>query len=583
VQNPYTTDSYIRQCHPRSVLCLPLLNQGKLIGILYLENKLAPRVFVPARITVLKILATQAAISLENSRLYRDLAEREAKIRRLVDADVVGVFTWELEGRILEANDEFLRIIGYDRDDLISGRLRWTDLTPPEWLDRDTQLWVPELKKTGRLQPFEKEYFQKDGSRVPVLIGTASFDESGSQGVAFVLDLTERKRAEAERERLRHLADDLAQRQEKKLRDVIETIPTFAWSALPDGFEDFVNHHWEEYSGLSAEKSAGAGWQAAVHPSDLKRHVDKWRASLVTGEPFENEVRYRRAVDGQYRWFLARAVPLRDARGKILKWYGISTDIEDRKRAEEERETLRADLAHINRVSMMGELTASIAHELNQPLSGVVVNGNACLRWLAGDSPNLEEARENARRIVRDGKRAGDIIARVRAQATKTGTTMARLDMNEAIEEVVALAQPEVRRNNVTLRTELADDLSPVLGDRVQLQQVVLNLVMNAVEAMSTVGERPRELVIRTQNDEADLVRITVQDSGTGLDPQNMERIFDAFYTTKSGGMGMGLSICRSIVQKHGGRLLAVANDGPGTTFQFTLQKYDVASRNSVA
>jgi C4-dicarboxylate-specific signal transduction histidine kinase len=230
----------------------------------------------------------------------------------------------------------------------------------------------------------------------------------------------------------------------------------------------------------------------------------------------------------------------------------------------------------------MGELTASIAHELNQPLSGVVVNGNACMRWLAGDEPNLEEARENARRIVRDGKRAGDIVARVRAQATKTGTTMARLDMNEAIEEVIALAQPEVRRNNVTLQAELADDLSPVLGDRVQLQQVVLNLVMNAVEAMSTVEERPRRLVIRTQNDESDLVRITVRDSGPGLDPQSMERIFDAFYTTKSGGMGMGLSICRSIVQKHGGRLLAVAHDGPGTSFQFTVHKYDTDARNSV-
>jgi signal transduction histidine kinase len=263
--------------------------------------------------------------------------------------------------------------------------------------------------------------------------------------------------------------------------------------------------------------------------------------------------------------------------GYILQYYSKSAGERERLRQ------LEADLAHMNRVSMMGELAASIAHELNQPLSGVVVNGNACLRWLAGDSPNFEEARENARRIVRDGKRAGDIIGRIRALATKTATAMARLDMNETIQDVIALAQTEVRRNNVTLRTELANDLSPVLGDRVELQQVVLNLVMNAVEAMSTVGERPRELVIRTQDDEGNLVRITVQDSGIGLDPQSLERIFDAFYTTKSGGMGMGLSICRSIVQNHGGRLWAMANDVPGTTIQFTVQKYDSAAGKAVA
>lgn len=263
--------------------------------------------------------------------------------------------------------------------------------------------------------------------------------------------------------------------------------------------------------------------------------------------------------------------------GYILQYYSESAGERERLRQ------LEADLAHMNRVSMMGELAASIAHELNQPLSGVVVNGNACLRWLAGDPPNLDEARENARRIVRDGKRAGDIIGRIRALATKTGTAMARLDMNETIQEVIALAQTEVRRNSVALCTELANDLSPVLGDRVQLQQVLLNLVMNAVEAMRTVRERPRELVIRTQDDAGNLVRITVQDSGIGLDPQSMERIFDPFYTTKAGGMGMGLSICRSIVQNHGGRLWAAANDGPGTTLQFTVQRYDIAARNSVA
>jgi len=261
----------------------------------------------------------------------------------------------------------------------------------------------------------------------------------------------------------------------------------------------------------------------------------------------------------------------------------LQAEMAERRRAEEAYSKAQAELAHVTRIMTIGELAASIAHEVNQPLSGVVINGNTCVRWLAGDSPNLDEAREAARRVVRDGKRAGDIIDRIRTLATKTGTAKGRLDMNEAVQEVVALARGELRRNSVTVRTELTADLAPVLGDRVQLQQVVLNLVMNGVEAMSVVGGRPRELFIRTQNDEADQVRVTVQDSGMGLDPESMEQIFDAFYTTKSGGMGMGLSISRSIVQNHGGRLWAVANDGPGTAFQFTVQKYHMADRSSVA
>src|SRR5712692_2207837 len=265
---------------------------------------------------------------------------------------------------------------------------------------------------------------------------------------------------------------------------------------------------------------------------------------------------------------LERTAELRKANEDLV------AEIAQREQAEEDLRHAQAELAHVIRVATVGETTASIAHEVNQPLSAVVINGGACLRWLARDPPNLDEAREAARCIVRNGKRAGDVIARIRALATKTATPKQRMNMNEAIQEVVALARSELRRNNVTLRMELEDDLSPVLGDRVQLQQVVLNLVMNGVEAMSTVGERPRELVIRTQKDEADQVRVAVQDSGMGLDPQSRERIFDAFYTTKDEGMGVGLSISRSIVQNHGGRLWAVANDGPGTTFQFTVPKY---------
>ena len=247
-------------------------------------------------------------------------------------------------------------------------------------------------------------------------------------------------------------------------------------------------------------------------------------------------------------------------------------DITERKRADEALHKTQAELAHVTRVATLGELTASIAHEVNQPLAAIVTNGNACLRWLAGDSPNLDEARETARRIIRDGNRAGDVIGRIRTLLRKTGTEKELLDMNQVIREVVALAEDEVRRNEVALRTELTGDLPPILGDRVELEQVVLNLIMNAIEAMSAIGDRPRDLVIRTQRGEVDQVRVTVQDSGIGLDPQSMGRIFDAFYTTKSQGMGMGLAISRSIVENHGGQLWAVPNEGPGATFQFTLQ-----------
>jgi signal transduction histidine kinase len=221
----------------------------------------------------------------------------------------------------------------------------------------------------------------------------------------------------------------------------------------------------------------------------------------------------------------------------------------------------------------MGELAASIAHEVNQPLAGIVINGNACLRWLAGESPNLAEAREAAQRIIRDGTRASDIISRIRALARKTGTLTERVDLNEAIREVLALGQGEARKHDVGLRARLPSDLPPVRGDRVLIQQVVLNLVMNGIEAMSDAQDHPRELVIQAQGD-AQQVRVTVQDSGTGLDPQTQERIFDALYTTKPGGLGMGLSISRTIVENHGGRLAVVAGGGPGATFEFTLPAY---------
>jgi PAS domain S-box-containing protein len=373
------------------------------------------------------------------------------------------------------------------------------------------------------------------------------------------------------------------QMESRRLRDVIDTIPAYVWSALPDGSVDFINRRWLEFSGFSLDQALGWGWADALHPEDRARLTEACRAGIASGDAVEAEARMRSA-DGQYRWLLFRIVPLHDRSGKIVKWYGKSMDIEDLKRAEGERERLHqfeADLAHINRVSMMGELAASVAHEVNQPLTGIVSNGSACLRLLAGDTPNVEEAREAVSDMVRDGKRAGEVIARIRAMTKRAATPKEKLYLNETIREVLVLLGDEATRNSVIVRTRFADDLSPVLGDRVQLQQVVLNLVMNAIEAMSSVSGRPRELAIHTRNVDGGQVQVTVEDSGVGLDPNRITRIFQPFYTTKSSGMGMGLSICRSIVQNHGGRIWATANDGPGTSFHFTLPQYHREEQNA--
>ena len=357
-------------------------------------------------------------------------------------------------------------------------------------------------------------------------------------------------------------------RQERKLRDVIETMPTFAWTALPDGSVDFVNRNWQEYTGLPPERTLGTGWQEAAHPEDLKRNVEKWSASLSTGEPFEDEVRYRRAVDGQYRRFLSRAVAYRDRRGKILKWYGTSSDIEDRKRAEEEREKLRADLAHMNRLSILGELAASLSHELKQPIAAAITNAKTCMRWLKRDQPDVNEALEATNRIVKAGTRATEIIDRLRSLYKNSTPQRELVDVDEIVCEMLGLLQDEANRYSISIRTELAPDLPKITADRVQLQQVLMNLMLNAIEAMKdTAGE----LTIKTELGADGQLLISVTDTGVGLSPGQTEQIFSAFFTTKPQGSGMGLSISRSIIESHGGRVWAADNSPRGAIFCFTL------------
>jgi PAS domain S-box-containing protein len=438
-QGPFSDDDYIRRNHARSVLCLPLLKQTRLVGVIYVENNLTPGVFAPARLALLELLASEAAISLENARLYRDVQEREGRVRRLFDSNIIGIFTWSLDGRILDGNRAFGEIVGYSDDELSSGQMRWKDLMPAWWDEGDDQI-MRTLQATSVVPPFEGEYFRKDGSIVPVLIGIALFDGKPAEGVAFVLDLTDRKKAE----------------------------------------------------------------QAAL----------------------DSERRYH------------------DVELKLLD---------------------------ANRVASIAQLSASIAHEINQPLSGIITNAGTGLRMLDADPPNIDGARETAKRTIRDGNRAADVIARLRALFSKGDLALEPMDLNEATREVVGMMSSDLERSEVVLQLDLDENLPSIAGARIQLQQVILNLIRNASEAMADVHDRPRHLSISTALEPGDRVRVSVKDAGVGLDSQSLHKIFDAFYSTKSAGMGIGLSVSRSIIERHNGRLWAEPNDPHGTTFQFSV------------
>jgi PAS domain S-box-containing protein len=513
--------------------------------------------------TVLNLLATQAAITRENTRLCRDLAEREAKIRRLVNANIIGIFIFDPKGQVLEANDAFLRMVGYDREDLASGRLRWTELTPPDWLDRDAQQRVPELKMTGCLQPFEKEYFRKDGSRVPVLIGAATFEQGGSQGVAFVLDLTERRQAEQE-----------LRASEARFRTFVDHATDAFMLHDKDGIVLDVNRHACESLGYSRDEMIGMG-PADFDPDADEAHTRSIKKRVEAGEIVTFAGRQRRK-DGTMFPVEVRLRQFRQADRRL----GLSLvrDITERKRAEEEiRESerrcreMQIELEHASRLATLGQLTACIAHEVNQPIAGTVSNAQAALHWLDRSPPDLEEIRQALGRIVKDGYRAREVTSRIRDLIKKAPPRKELLEINEVIREIIELTHGETAKNGILTQTELAHGLPLIHGDRVQLQQVMLNLIINAVEAISGTSEGPRELQISTGKCGSGDVLVAVRASGPGLAPATFDRLFDAFYTTKPTGLGLGLSICRSIIQANGGRLWASANPPRGAIFQFTV------------
>jgi PAS domain S-box-containing protein len=750
------------------------------------------------------------------ARLQGEIGERDTKIRRLVDSNIIGIFVWDFDGRILEANDEFLRMVSYDREDLALGLIRWADLTPPDWRDRNNAR-IEQQKSSGRFEPFEKEFTRKDGGRVPILLGGATFEEGGNQGVAFVLDLTERKCVEdALREREVQLAEA-----RRELRQMIDTIPIPVASYSADARRDFVNAAWKQYTGLSDEAALGTKWSVVAHPDDIAGGDRMWRNALATGEPWHTEERVRRA-DGQYRWFCIDRVAARDEKGKIIKWYGTAYDIEDRKRAEDalresehklrqiidtipahvvryqpdgaadfinqtfrdfvgpgvgfdnlrsvvhpedypqrsrdwdthvaaaepyniEMRLRRADgvyrwhrsrrvplrdangvivnwygaghdiddqkraeqalrrseaylaeaqrlshtgsaayneteilywsaeafrifgfdplqgipnreavwqrihpddvdrinentergvrektsftnpfrfvlpdgtvkhiesinhpvfsasgelleivgtpvdvterkrteeayreaqkaLAHANRVTTMGQLTASITHEVNQPITAAITYALAARRFLKAEPPNFHEVDDALSLIIKEGNRAGEVVERVRALIKKVPPRKDAVAIDDAILEVIALTRTEAANNSVSVRTHFAEGLPCVQGDRVQLQQVMLNLIVNAIQAMSGIGEGSCELQISIDAVPSEgSVRVGVRDTGPGLSPESLSRLFEPFYTTKPEGMGMGLSICRSIIEAHGGVLWTTRCEPRGALFQFTI------------
>ena len=499
-------------------------------------------------------------------------------------------------------------------------------------------------------------------------------------------------------------AEAKAARAERQIRLVTDTIPALVWSALPDGAVEYFNQPWLTYTGLTLEQARGWGFIDAYHPEDRTSVRNLTSIRIPHGDPANDlkiEARLR-GVDGKYRWFLSRTMALCDEAGNVIRWYGTSIDVEDRKRAEDalrrseaylaeaqhlsvtgsfgwrvasgdvvwseetyrifgldrtvkptidlvlqyvhpddrelvrhevnrvaegnhdfnvehrllmpnglvkylhvrsrrvecesgdeeivgavmditaardSREALhaaRAELAHVTRLTTVSEMGASIAHEVNQPLAGIVTNAEACLLWLDRKTPNLDKARHSVELIIKDGNRAGEVIRSIRALTNKAPSQRVPLDMNDVVNEVIALVQHELLSHRVSLRTELAPVLPAVLADRVQMQQVIINLVINSIEAMEAVTDRLRELVMRSCQDKGGKVSITVKDSGVGIDAENADRLFGAFVTSKSNGMGMGLSICRSIIQAHGGCIWIEPNLTEGAAFHFTVPLHQV-------
>jgi PAS domain S-box-containing protein len=487
------------------------------------------------------------------------LRDSEAQWKEVFEHNPVMYFMVDATGTVLSVNTFGAAQLGYSVSELLGQSVLRVFFEEERDLVRKSMAVC--LENIGQTHSWEIRKIRKDGSALWVRENAKSVRRLDKQLIVLIAceDITERKEAEnALRQSETYLAE--AQR--------LSHTGSFGWRVVSGE----IIWSEETFRIFGYDKAPSVTLDTVfqrVHPDDRARAKQTIDRASSDGKDFDHGYRLL-MPDGSIKYVHATAHAVKDASGGI-EFVGAVTDITARKRAEEELHEAQANLAHVTRVTALGELAASIAHEVSQPLAAIVTNAAACLRWLDRETPNLDEARGTVRSIIKDGSRAGEVIQRVRALVNKTAGQKAPLHLNEVVDEVITLVQHELFSHRVLLRLELAPAPPLVLADRIQLQQVILNLVVNGIEAMQAVTDRPRELVIQTHQDETHQILLTVKDCGIGIAADNADRLFNAFFTTKSSGMGMGLSICRSIVDAHGGRLSASGNVGPGATFQFTL------------
>ncbi len=563
VRNLYSEDEYVRAKRARSVLCLPIVKQTKLIGALYLENNLTPRAFTSDRITLLEMLASQAAISLENASLYSELQRSEAFLTQGQSMSRTGSFGWSVLSGEIYWSQETYKIFEFDRAVKLTVDLVFQRVHPD---DKDfAQELIDRASEARANLDIEHRLLMPDGSVKYLHVLARALENSAGnlEYVGTVTDVTAAKQAE---EALRRSENNLAEAQRLS--------HTGSWAGTPGPGE---LKYWSEecfrllgfdpHKGLPRVET----FFQRVHPDDIGRKIELMERAARERTGFEFDFRIVHP-GGEIRDIHTIGHPVFSPSGELVEFVGTVIDVTERKRAEEERERLRqvqADLAHLSRVTTMGELTASLAHEIKQPIAAAVTNARTCERWLGRDQPEVEEAREAAARMIKDVTRASDIISSISLLFKKGALQRELVDVNELIREMIVLLRSEANRYSISIRTELAEHLPTVMADRVQLQQVFMNLMLNGIDAMKgATGEG--KLTIKSEAGDGQLL-ISVSDTGVGLLPGQAEQIFKAFFTTKDNGTGMGLPISRSIIESHGGRLWAADNSGSGATFQFTL------------
>ncbi|MBV8151376.1 MAG: PAS domain S-box protein, partial [Candidatus Eremiobacteraeota bacterium] len=493
----------------------------------------------------------------ERKRAEKAARESARRFRALIEHAYDAVLLVDRNCTVLYASPSVERVLGYAPEELV-GRDGF-DLVHPDDLEGARKRFVEASDREGSVSTDEGLIRHKHGKWLWTQTSMTNLlaEPSVRAFVVNLRDIDARKRAE---EALRE--------SEHRFRDYAETASDWLWETGPD-------HRFTSFSHDLPALGAGIGMSRWDLAADFDEEPEKWRAHgaiLEAHEPFRDFVYRAIREDGSTAWVSVSGKPVFDRQGRFSGYRGVSTDVSDRVRADEAERALqdaRMELAHVARVTSLGELTASIAHEVNQPLAAVIMNAGAAGRWLNAEPPNLEEARRALASIARDGRRASDVIGRIRMMAKKEPILMDRFDINEAIREVLALTRGEIARNRVALEMKLADPAPLILGDRVQLQQVILNLVLNAVEAMSE--DESRKLSIETGKDGGGNALVSVRDSGRSVDPARADRLFEPFYSTKPGGMGMGLAICRSILESHHGKIWARANPERGSTIAFAI------------